>query len=353
MNKMKRALSLLFCIMLLSSATLLSQNVDSVLHTAVKLIENEQYYDAERCLKAAVSSGLDSVSVNYELAWCYYCMQDYKKSIEVLERLTGRADATAEVYQLLGNAYDEAGQSGTAVSTYEKGLKRFESAGCLFLELGNMKYKSGDYKNALYYYEKGIEADPMFSSNYYRAALVFFASTEEVWGVMYGELFMLLERDSERCKTFSRKLFEVYADEIIFNRASTEVDFNSPTIVYSNSQVRPNLFPENFQSAILSAAKGERFLDLASLCRIRSRFVKTFYQNSAGFDNVLLQYQNRLIANGHFDAYNYWLFGYANPGETAKWVKQNKTKWDSFLSWMEQNPIEITPSEVFSRYRME
>ncbi len=350
---MKRNLLCLCCVLAAACLGLKAQNMDSVLQKAVKMIDNRQYYNAERCLGAAISSGMDSLPLHYELAWCYYQMQDYKKSIEVLERLTKRADAVADVYQLLGNAYDETGQSGKAVSVYEKGLEGFPDAGCLYLELGNMKYKNGDYKNALYYYEMGIEKDPMYASNYYRAALVFLSSTEEVWGCMYGELFMLLERDTERCKLLSRQLFETYSKEISFNRGNVAVDFNSADIVYSNSQVRPNLFPENFQSAMLSAAKGERFLDLASLNRIRQKFVRSFTQNSSSFDNVLLAYQNNLIANGHFEAYNYWLFGYGNPQQTAQWVKANKQKWDSFLDWFEKNPISINSSDVFSRYKME
>ncbi len=330
-----------------------AQNMDSIMQRSIHLIESEQYVEAERTLNAAIASGLDSLQLHYELAWCYYSMEDYKKSVEVLSGLTQRADVVADVYQLLGNAYDELGESGKAVDTYEKGLKLFENAGCLFLELGNMKYKIGDYKNALYYYEMGIEKDPMYASNYYRAALVFLSSTEEVWGCMYGEIFMLLEQNTERCKQLSRQLFETYHNEITFNKGKVEVDFNSPTIIYSNSQVRPNRFPENFQAALLAAAKGERVIDLASLNRIRQKFVCSFNQNSSSFDNVLLDYQNKIISNGHFEAYNYWLFGYGNSPQCSQWVKANKQKWDSFLVWLEKNPISINQSTVFSRYKME
>lgn len=350
---MKKTLLCLICISLSFNLVLKSQNSDSILQKAIKLIDNEQFYDAERCLKSAIDQGVDSLSLHYELAWCYYSMQDYKKSIATLNALLSRADVVADVYQLLGNAYDEIGQSGKAVSTYEEGLDKFEDAGCLYLELGNMKYKNGDYKNALYYYEKGIEHDPDFASNYYRAALIFLSSTEEVWGVMYGELFMLLERDSERCKLLSRQLFDTYFQEITFNRGKVEADFDSPTIAYSNSSVRPNLFPENFRMAIANAAKNERHLDLASLNRIRHRFSSEFSRNSSSFENVLSKYHKKLISSGHFEAYNYWLFGYGNPAQTAQWVKSNKAKWDSFLAWFEKNPISISDDEIFSRYTME
>ena len=350
---MKRALIVVCGLLFISFQGAKAQSCDSVLQSAIRMMDNARYHDAQRCLTSAISQGMDSLALHYELAWCHYSMQDYKKCISVLEPLLKRDDVLADVYQLLGNAYDEIGQSGKAVSIYEQGLKKFENAGCLYLELGNMKYQNGDYKNALYYYEKGIEADPMFASNYYRAALIFFASTEEVWGVMYGELFMLLERDSERCKSMSRELYKIYSEEISFGRSGAEVDFDSPTIVYSNSSVRPNLFPESFRSAMRAAVRGERILDLASLNRIRQRFAKEFSANSSSFENVLSAYHQELIAQGHFEAYNYWLFGYGDPKQTASWVNANKTKWDSFLAWFEKNPISINPSNVFSRYTME
>ena len=132
-----------------------------------------------------------------------------------------------------------------------------------------------------------------------------------------------------------------------------EADFDSPIIAYSNSSVRPNLFPENFRSAIAVSAKNERHLDLASLNRIRHRFSSEFSRSSSSFENVLSNYHKKLISAGHFEAYNYWLFGYGNPSQCAAWVKANKTKWDSFLAWFEKNPISISADEIFTRYTME
>lgn len=104
---MKKTLLCLICISLSFNFVLTAQSNDSILQKAIKLIDSEQYYDAERCLKSAIDNGADSLYLHYELAWCYYSMQDYKKSIATLENLLKRADVVADVYQLLGNAYDE------------------------------------------------------------------------------------------------------------------------------------------------------------------------------------------------------------------------------------------------------
>jgi len=317
-------------------------------------IEINQYWVAEQLLKEALSlcPGED-LKYNYELAWNYYLMKEYKKAINILDPMTKQKDCPADVYQLLGNTYDEAEQEGMAIVTYDKGFKKFPNAGCLFLERGNIAFKRSNFIGALYYYEKGIEQDPTFASNYYRASLIFLSSSEEVWGIMYGEIFMNLERGSNRAKEISRKLFDTYHSEITFNVNQIGVNFNDPTIVYSDSKERPNLFPENYESAILKACQGKKSLTLSSLIDIRKRFIQIFYMNSPSFHNVLFDYHRKLIELGFFEPYNYWLFGYGSTNEAATWISQNKELFDRFMKWFNENPFPVNKDNVFSRYKME
>ncbi len=71
-----------------------------------------------------------------------------------------------------------------------------------------------DYNKALTYFEKGIEVAPNYSSNYYWCARLYCNSTEEVWGMIYGEIFMNLERNSKRTAEISKLLFDTYKKEI-------------------------------------------------------------------------------------------------------------------------------------------
>lgn len=341
-----------FLVIFLSIGQAFSQKADSVLNQAIDLINKGELVEAEQKIKANIAEGIDTLPLHYELAWVYYITKDYDNSIKVLEPLCERADVNPDVYQLLGNAYDEKGEFNTAITIYNKGLSKFPNAGCLYLEKGNISYKSNRYEDAFFYYEKGIELEPEYSSNYYRASLLFFASTEMVWGAMYGEIFMNLEK-SERCKQMSETLFNCYFDQIKFNSGKAEVDFNNEIIVYSNSPERPNLFPESFRSAMSKACKGKRYLDLKTLVDIRKRFITEFYASYPDFDNVLFDYHKQLINAGHFEAYNYWLFAYGASDQANKWIKQNQSKWNSFLKWMEANPLKINTDNVFSRYTME
>jgi tetratricopeptide (TPR) repeat protein len=302
----------------------------------------------------------NNLDFTYELAWGHYCMQEYDKTIKLLTPLTSSKEtyknnsmSLADVYQLLGNAYDEKGDRVKAGSVYNEGLSKYPKAGNLYLELGNLKYEDGDYQNALYYYEKGIEIDPKFASNYYRAALVFMKSTEEVWGVMYGEIFMNLEKGSERSKDFSKQLYQTYFSCINLEKGKASVDFNNNIIVYSNSFERPNLFPTMFNKIMTESCNGKRFLDIKTLIQVRKDFINSFYNEEKDFDNILFQYQKKLISMGYFEAYNYWLFAYGNNEEAAKWINAHKGEWNNFNSWFQNNPFPIDSINYFSRYKME
>lgn len=52
-------------------------------------------------------------------------------------------------------------------------------------------------------YEKGIEVDPGFDSNYHQEARIYLNSTEEVWRMIYGELFMYIDRNTARTAEIS------------------------------------------------------------------------------------------------------------------------------------------------------
>lgn len=316
--------------------------------------EQKQYWVADKLLKEALAlCPEDEIKYKYELAWNYYLMAEYKRAIELLEPITKQSACPADIYQLLGNCYDDSGNEAGAITVYDKGLKIYPNAGCLFLERGNVAYKNSDFLTALFYYEQGIAKDPCFASNYYRAALIFLSSSEEVWGIMYGEIFMNLERGSQRSKEMSRKLYDCYRSEITFNKNNIGVNFNDPTIVYSDSKQRPNLFPQRYEEALLQACQGKKNINLATLAAVRQRFIPVFYADSPSFANVLFNYHKKLISMGFFEAYNYWLFGYGNTNESSAWIASHKDVFDRFMRWFDANPFPIDIDNAFTRYKME
>ena len=202
------ALLSLFCI-----GTALAQTPrDERIARAVERMDDGDYDEAARLLESVLAADPKNFLANYETGYLLYMQERYEEAVEVLRRIK-RKDYPP-LYQLLGNAYDMAGDRKRAVKTYEKGLRENPDAGRLYLELGNIAYAERQYDRALACYRRGATVDPAHPSNYRSLALLYAISTEPVWTLVWGELFMNLERGSGRTSAMSETLAQTYRDNI-------------------------------------------------------------------------------------------------------------------------------------------
>lgn len=325
---------------------------------AIRIEDEEQRYDeAIILLSEAQRLDPDNIDYPYELAYTYSIKKEYNKASEILERLLSHKDVYGLIYQALGNAYDYQGKPEKAIETYEKGLKKFPNTGELYLELGNMQLAKKEYNKALDYYETGIEKDPAYPSNYYRTALLFLGSDEEVWGMIYGELFMNLERGSKRTEEISKGLFDTYKSEIKLMGDSSSVSFSK----YATINVNPNN-PKDiklpfgigvYEPNLLLGTVGEKSIDIGSLNRIRTRFLDAYSRtgNDKKYPNALFEYQQKIKKAGHFEAYNYWILMQGDDEGFNAWKKNNDKKWGDFITWFKENPIKVDVEHKFIRWQ--
>ncbi|WP_374165933.1 tetratricopeptide repeat protein [Arcticibacter sp. MXS-1] len=317
--------------------------------SAVELMDNGKIEEALVLLKESRRLDPANITYPYETAYAYYLSKDYKAAIAALQPLLKHKDCFGRVYQLLGNAYDLSGDAENAIAVYEQGIKKFPNAGELYLERGNMELMQKRYTRALPYYEKGIEQAPAFPSNYYWAAKIYCGSVEEVWGMIYGETFMNLERDTKRTEEISKLLYDTYRSEIKFSSDSTfSVSFSKNGVIDPASLARGKVklpFGVGVYEPLLSKAIiGERDVNVNSLSRIRTRFVKEYWasQFAAEDPNVLFQYQKQVLDAGHMEAYNHWLLLKGDENDFRQWLSGNREKWDAFMNWYADNKIKIS-----------
>ncbi|MBL0740027.1 tetratricopeptide repeat protein [Chryseolinea lacunae] len=148
---------------------------------AIDLMDAGLIKESIKLLEEAEALDPGKFMYTYEKSYAHYIDKDYKGTIKILEKLKSHPDASERLYQLLGNSYDLIEKPEKAFDAYDEGLKKFPNAGMLFLEKGNVYWEKKDYGKALPLYEKGIEMDPAFPSNYYRAALLYANSDNPIW----------------------------------------------------------------------------------------------------------------------------------------------------------------------------
>lgn len=319
---------------------------------AVKLMDTGRIDESLELLEEAQELDPKNSTYPYEMAYAYCLKEDYKEALKILRKLEKHKDATDLIYQMAGNCYDYLGKSKDAIKTYEKGLKKFPDSGCLHLELGIMKMKEGLYNEALSFFEKGINSDPAFPSNYYWATKLYCDSDEEVWGMIYGELFMNLERNSKRTVEISELLYNTYKSEIkILGDSAKTVSFSKNAIINQDNFRLPygmGIYEPILLRSILSVQE----INIKSLNNIRTGFINHYFERGLEkmYPNALFSYQDKIRKAGHMEAYNYWILMQGDTNEFVTWKSDNEAKWDNFVEWFTTNPLKITTKNKFVRH---
>lgn len=322
---------------------------------AIKLMDNGKLDESIKLLEEAQKLDPERFDYPYELAYAYYAKEDYNEAVKILEKNKTHKDATDRLFQLLGNCYDVLGKTDKAFEAYDEGLKVFPYSGMIYLEKGNVYWGKKEYGKALPFYEKGIEVDPKFPSNYYRATRIYCGSTEEVWGMIYGEIFMNLERNSKRTSEISKLIFDTYKNEIKFSSdTSISVSFSKNATINVSDLKDPSKMKLPFgvgvyEPTLMFSMISVKSIDINSLDNIRSSFVDNYFKNGQDktYPNVMFTYQKRVKDAGHIEAYNHWILMKGDEDGFDKWQSANKEKWDDFIKWFGDNGLKINDTNKF------
>ena len=303
---------------------------------AIKLLEQANKLDPQRLIYL------------YEAGYNYYSIKNYPQAIAILTPLMSRRDVTPNVFRVLGNSYDLISDTPKALETFDAGIALFPAAGDLYLDAGGIHVDHDADSKALGYFEAGIKNAPAFPSNYYWAAKLYCNSDERVNGLVYGELFMNLERNSERSTEMSKLLFDTYKQGITLMPGSQPVvDFSGQTavsIAKGTSVVHTKLpFSFAYEPVMRIAFESETAVDLNSLDRARTKFLLNYHKlkMDAKYPNVLFNYQEKILKAGYLSVYNHWLLMHGEEARFNEWEQEHRDEWNAFLKWYNANPIKL------------
>jgi tetratricopeptide (TPR) repeat protein len=372
---MLRSLLLLFflSLRLLAGAQSPEEKALDLIRQAIALMDNGQVDESLQVLEKARKLDPKNSIVPYEMGYAHYLKEDYLSAVRAFQTALKFKDANAQYYQMLGNAYDNAGRPKDALATYKKGIRKFPTAGRLYLEMGIMSANAGQYDESVSWFEQGVKAEPGFSSNYYHLSRLFLNSSNKVWGMVYGELFLNLERNSRRTTAISELLYINYRDNIEYKSdTSVSANFHKNSLLITSSNDLKDLQAQ-LQALITSFDKfaygttmclaapllneqGQPLgaghqLNLPQMHQLRSHFLDLYYQK--GYDkqypNPLFAYQRQVQEAGHLEAYNYWILSSGDPEGFEAWQAQNDTPWAAFVDWFMENPLKLDPENHFAR----
>ncbi len=352
-----------FLLLLLSfSSTLFAQRSESLIKEAVHLMDDGLFAASKEKLEQAKRMDPKNLTVDYEMAYWHFLQEQYGPAIQILTKIVNKKEATSQYIQMLGICYSVKGENEKAIKVFDKAIKKYPSKGVLYMERSVMEFKEKRYTKAVSFLEKGVQVEPSFPSNYYRLGQVFLGTDNEVWGMIYGELFMNLERSSGRTSQMSSWIYDTYKSEINFSEDTVTVSFtkNTSLQITSTNVEMADLLARllNFSLAVdyeeLLQSNTYHKVDsisLASLHTIRTGFIQDYYEKELDkkHKNILFAYQKEMLDLGILEAYNYWLLQEGDKEAFAEWKSNNEELWTRFIEWFSQNPLKIDATNYFLR----
>lgn len=323
---------------------------------AIELMDKGYPDEAIKLLQEAKKADKENYEYDYEIGYAYYLKEDYNTALEYYKKTVKYKNTSDGCFQMLGNIYDIKGDPASALKAYDKGLLKFPKSGRLYLEKGNVFWNQQKYLEALPYYEKGIIAEPGFPSNYYRATLIYCNSAESVWGMIYGEIFMNIERNTKRTSEISKLLYDTYKNQIQIAIDTIVVSFCKQSVLNvtnlkgeSASKLPFGTFV--YEPVMLMSVNNATSININTLDTIRSNFISNYYSLdfSKNKPNALFEFQQEIQKAGHMEAYNYWILMKGEESTFKQWQEQNPQKWDSFVEWFKNNRLILNENHFFYR----
>ncbi len=310
----------------------------------IKLVDNGKINEGIKLFEKA--SGLDPENIiyPYEIAYANYMLKNYDESISICEKLKSRADAIDEIYRLLGNSYDVTGNQTKALEIYKEGISKFPGSGKLYHETGVCYSGMKEYENAINSFQKGIEAEPNYSSNYYDLSKLYYFSEEELWALLYAETFINLERNSKRTAEISKLLYDTYKKGIIIKgEKEAYISFSkSPDLTADKLLLFETNYEAGFSLAMITA--DDKSLSLKSISEMRQAFFKIWFEK--GFNEKyrigLIDYIRDIYDKGYGDAYDYYIMGYGDEDFVTEWASNNKDQYRKFEKYYIANKLKLT-----------
>ena len=313
-----------------------AQTASELQATARSFMQQGDYANAVLVLNRATQLEPKNIDLTKDLAMGYYMQKDNNKALELIKPLLDREDADDQCYQIAGIIYQQLDLTKDCEKLYRKGIKKFPVSGPLYNELGELLWAQKDY-SAIRQWEKGIEIDPNYSKNYYNACKFYYLTTDKVWSILYGEIFVNIEPMSARAPEIKTILLESY------KKLFTDTDITKE-IKDNNKFTAAFIATMNKQSSI--AASG---INSESLTMIRTRFILDWaHDYEAKFPFRLFDLQKQLLQEGMFDAYNQWIFGSVqNLASYQNWTLAHSTDYNDFSRFQKGRIFKLPAAQYY------
>jgi len=323
-----------------------SPEVEQMYEQAKEYLSMGNFPSAIAMYQKAIQLAPNQVVLYRDLGKAYYLSGNYRNAEETIEPLLKAGEVDDQAFQIMAACQAADGEKKKAKQTLQHGLERFPHSGILYHEMGKVEEDEKEEVYALETYLDGIKNDPGYRINYYEAARMYMGTNKFIWTIIYGEMFVNMERQTPRADEMRKTLLDAY--EKLFFSPNTD---NVPK--YGRSKKEETI--KNFEQAVYST-----YIKLSpvisdgitteSLTMLRTRFLMEWYSSYANkYPYSLFAYQDEMARSGFFDVYNEWLFAkMENLQQYEAWNKFHDGAMSKFDTWANEHALHPEKNEFYN-----
>lgn len=354
--RLKVLLLTLFLFVCSCPAAFSQSNATELYGRAQTFIRSGDYANAIIILKRTLELQPHSALYRQALAYAYSLNRNYKDAEKLIKTVLRSNAANTQTYQIAGNIYRAENDLKAAEKNFKRGLKQFPESGVLCSELGQVYYDQREYTNALQSWVHGIKIDPDYAPNYYYAARTYYYSQNKFWTLIYGEIFINLERYTNRTTDMKKMLLATYKS-IINSSITLSLTSPLPDTDQQGTNGFSTLNKPDFKTAVLTTLGKSantlinRGVTPETLIMTRIKFLLNwnhFYK--LVYPYALFDYFGDLLHQGLFEAYNQWVFGpAASPAVYKGWVRKNEQLMHRLINFMNNRSLQPRSGEFYQK----
>ncbi len=332
---MKKIVLVLVLFVAINSNSAFAQTTAELQATAKTFMRQGDYANAVLILNRCLEKEPTNTSIGKDLTLSYFYVQNNEKALEIIKPVLESKDADDQCFLIAGNIYKQLNKPKESEKIFKKGIKMFPESGPLYNELGEIQMVTKG-KDAIKNWEKGIQQDPSYSKNYYNAARFYNFNKENVWSILYGEIFANMEPNSNYTIQIKQVLLDSY------KRLFTETNLEK------NNKLRNAFAKQYLETMNKQSVQVDEGMNAESLSMIRSRFIIDWFATGNKPAFKLFEQHQLLLKEGLFEAYNQWLFGAAdNTNNYQNWVKTHAAENGAFIKFQKTRIFKIPIGQYY------
>jgi len=256
-----------------------------------------------------------------------YLAGNFSDAEATFSTLVKEDSVDAESFRLLALSEVALHHLPQAESTLAAAISRFPSTGALYYEQGKIARLREHKDKAVKSWLTGMEKDPGYAPNYTAIANEDLPTDNLIWGLLYGETYLVMQHDTAGDDSMKRKLFAGWKT---FFALLPEISTKKQTV-----------FEKTFNGIFIKLTPVvSDGISTDNLVMVRTRFIMDWMSSYHKQLHVpLFEYHNKLLEEGKFEIYNEWLFGNAeNEAQYHSWTEFHPGDIERFLEWRSKHP---------------